>query len=162
MTFKNGAKGYIITGVIYGIPMGLIFGIMSLNVIVGIFSGVLAGTLFAFLIFLFSKFMESKFAKMRAEIASNRRVICDGAATIHGNGGWLFFTEHGFEFYPHKINISTKEIRIPLNAINSVDTNKALLILDTTDGQKIEIVVVQNTEWKKLIEKTLMNLELYN
>ncbi|MBQ2881272.1 MAG: hypothetical protein IJE40_03295 [Clostridia bacterium] len=155
MTFKNGAKGYIITGVLYGIPMGLIFGIMSLNVIVGIVSGILAGTLFAFLIFLFSKFMENKFAKMRAEIAANRKVICDGAATVNGNGGWLFLTEHGLEFYPHKINVSTKEMRIPFSMIQSVDANKNLLIVTLKDGQKIKMIVIKNTEWKKQIEAVM-------
>ena len=113
MTFKNGAKEYLLTGVLFGIPMCLLFSIYTLNIIIGLILGILSGLLFTFLIFLFSKFMENKFAKIRLEISKDRKVICDGAATMHGNGGWLFLTELGLEFYPHKINMSTKEIKIP-------------------------------------------------
>jgi len=155
MTFKNGAKEYIITGLFFGVPMGVLYGIMALNVIIGIALGLLCTVLFAFFIFLFIKFMENKFAKMRTEISENRRVICDGVATVNGNGGWLFLTEFGLEFYPHKINVSTKEMRIPFSMIHSVDANKNLLIVTLKDGQKIQMIVIKNTEWKKQIEAVM-------
>ena len=100
------------------------------------------------------KYQENKFDKKRTEIARERKIICDGGATINGNGGWMFFTENGIEFYPHKINISTKEIVIPMNTIESVKTNKNQILVHA-NGKTIAIVVSHNKEWKKQIEGAL-------
>jgi len=154
MTFKNGTKEYLLTGVLFGIPMCLLLSLYTLNIIIGIVLGILSGLLFTFLIFLFSKFMENKFAKIRLEISKDRKVICDGAATMHGNGGWLFLTEFGLEFYPHKINMSTKEIKIPLNMIRTVNTHKNQIILKTTNTE-LAILTAKNKEWEKQIKAAL-------
>ena len=106
MTYRNGIKEYFSTGILFGIPMGLFFGLVHLNLIVGLIGGIMSGALFAFLIFLFCKVMEKKFIKKHEEISRERKIICDGGATYEGLGGWLFFTENALEFYPHKINYS--------------------------------------------------------
>ncbi len=162
MTFRNGAKEYLLTGSVFGVPMGLLFGLRSWSVPVGIIGGILSGFLFAFFVFLFSKLMEKKFAKTRKEISSSRRVICDGVATFKGNGGWLFLTEEGLEFYPHKINFSTNEVRIPMKSIFSVSTQKNLLVLGTSNEPKLEILVSGNKEWKEQIENAVKNCMLNN
>ena len=154
MTYKNGIKEYALTGVMFGGPMGILFGLMHLSLILGIITGFLSGFLFTLLIFLFIKYQEKKFDKKRTEIAKERKIICDGGATINGNGGWMFFTEYGIEFYPHKINISTEEIVIPINTIDSVKTNKNKILV-STNGKTIAIVVSHNKEWKKQIEDAL-------
>ena len=154
MTYKNGIKEYALTGVMFGVPMGILFGLMHLSLLLGVITGFLCGFLFAFLIFLFVKYQEKKFDKKRTEIAKERKIICDGGATINGNGGWMFFTENGIEFYPHKINISTKEIVIPTNTIESVKTNKNQILV-SANGKTIAIVVSHNKEWKKQIEDAL-------
>ena len=154
MTYKNGLKEYALTGVMFGVPMGILFGLMHLSLLLGVITGFLCGFLFAFLIFLFVKYQEKKFDKKRTEIAKERKIICDGGATINGNGGWMFFTENGIEFYPHKINISTKEIVIPTNTIESVKTNKNQILV-SANGKTIAIVVSHNKEWKKQIEDAL-------
>ncbi len=154
MTYKNGKKEYILMGVLFGVPMGAFFGIMYLDVVLGIICGVLSGFLYALLIFLFVKFQEKKYDKKRIEIANMRRIICDGGATVNGNGGWMFLTECGIEFYPHKINFSTNNIMIPLNIIVSVQTKRNQLVINTTD-YTVSIVVTHNNEWKKHIEDAL-------
>ena len=95
MTYKNGIKEYALTGVMFGVPMGILFGLRQLSLLLGVITGFLCGFLFAFLIFLFVKYQEKKFDKKRTEIAKERKIICDGGATINGNGGWMFFTENG-------------------------------------------------------------------
>ena len=101
------------------------------------------------------KIQEKKFDKKREEIAKERKIICDGGATIQGNGGWMFLTENGIEFYPHKINFSTKEIKIPMNMITGVKTHKNQIVLSTVDQSTVSIVVSHNKEWKQQIETTL-------
>ena len=154
MVYKNGLKEYSLTTVLFGVPMGILFGLSQLSFIVGVVSGVLSGLLFTLLMFVFIKIQEKKFDKKRIEIAKERRIICDGGATINGNGGWMFLTENGIEFYPHKINISTKEIVIPTNTIESVKTNKNQILV-SANGKTIAIVVSHNKEWKKQIEDAL-------
>ena len=154
MTYKNGIKEYTLTGVVFGVPMGILFGLMHLSLLLGVITGFLCGFLFALLMFLFVKYQEKKFDKKRIEIAKERKIICDGAATINGNGGWVFFTENGLEFYPHKINISTKEIVIPINTIKRVNTYRNQIIINA--GEKpVVILVSHNKEWKKQIESAI-------
>ena len=157
MTYKNGIKEYMLSGVLFGVPMGILFGFQHLNLLIGIITGFLCGFLFALLIFLFVKYQEKKFGKKRAEIAKERKIICDGGATINGNGGWMFFTENGIEFYPHKINLSTKEIVIPIHTIESVKTYKNQILV-SADGKTVAILVSHNKEWKKQIEGALAAL----
>ncbi len=154
MIYRNGIKEYGLMGVLFGIPMGAMFGLKYLSLLTGIISGVLCGFLFAFLMFLFVKYQEKKFDKKREQIAKERKIICDGGATVNGNGGWMFFTEQGLEFYPHKINLSTKEIVIPMHTIASVKTYRNQILV-STNGQVVAIVVSHNKEWKKQIDDAI-------
>ena len=157
MIYKNGIKEYTLTTVFFGIPMGILFGLFTLSLIVGIISGVASGLLFTLLIFIFIKIQEKKYDKKRLEIAKERKIICDGGATINGNGGWMFLTEAGIEFYPHKINISTEEIKIPTSMIESVKTHKNQIVVSTANKSNVAIVVSHNKEWQKQIEARLVN-----
>ncbi len=156
MIYKNGIKEYTLTGVLFGIPMGIAFGFMHLDLLLGIISGILCGFLFALLIFIFVKYQEKKFDKKRIEIAKVRKIICDGPATINGNGGWLFFTENGLEFYPHKINFSTKELLMPINTIKKVNTYRNQITINAGENPVI-ILVSHNKEWKKQIDALLVD-----
>ena len=157
MTYKNGIKEYSLTALCFGVPMGILFGLRYLSFTVGAITGVLSGLLFALAIFIFVKIQEKKFDKKRAEIAKERKIICDGGATINGNGGWMFFTENGIEFYPHKINFSTKEIKIPMNMIGAVKAQKNQLVVSVVNKSAVSIVVSHNKEWKKQIEKMIVD-----
>ena len=153
MIYKNGIKEYTITTLLFGCPMGFLFGIMHQSALLGVISGVFSGCLFTLFIFLFIKIQEKKYDKKRFEIAKERKVVCDGAATFQGNGGWMFFTEYGLEFYPHKYNTSKMELKIPINAIRSVKTNKNQLVVDTMDNYTFAIVVSHNHEWVEQIRQ---------
>ena len=155
MTYKNGIKEYVLITVMFGLPMGALLGFVNSSITAGLISGIFSGLLFSFFMFLFSKSMEKKFAKMRAEIKKEKTVICDGAATVAGNGGWLFLCKDALEFYPHKINISTKEIKILLADITSVEVYKNQIILATAQGA-LSIVVCQSKEWQKHIQSFIL------
>ena len=153
MIFKNGIKEYTMTALIYGGLMGILYGVMHRSVSLGVTSGIFCGTLFALLIFLFSKFQEKKYDKKRCEIEKERNIVCDGAATVQGNGGWMFFTDYGLEFYPHKINVSHENLMIPINKIKSVKTKRNQLIVDTTENLTFAMVVARNKEWVEQIKQ---------
>ncbi len=107
------------------------------------------------LMLLFMKVQEKNYAKMRAELSKQRKIICDGAATIQGTGGWMFFTEQGLEFYPHRFNTSTEEMFIPTDMITDVKTRKNQLVVTTENGLTFAIVVARVKEWKKQIDTAL-------
>lgn len=155
MTYKNGIKEFLIMAVCYGVPMGVFFGLSNQSLLIGIVTGLLAGLLFALAMFAVAKIQEKKFDKKRVEIASERKIICDGAATIKGNGGWMFLTENGIEFYPHKMNFSTKEVIIPMNTIEAVMAQKNQIVVITADKSTVAVVVTHNIEWKKQIDAAL-------
>lgn len=155
MIYRNGFKEYFLVALFFGVPMGVLFGFSKSNLIVGVVFGALSGLLFALFLFVFIKIQEKNFDKKRIEIAKKRRVICDGGATINGNGGWLFLTENGLEFYPHKINVSTKTVQIPTGIIETVKTHRNQIVIRTADHSTLAIVVSHNKEWKKQIEATI-------
>lgn len=157
MIYKNGIKEYTMTTLLFGGPMGVLYGLIHRSTLLGVISGVFCGCLFTLLIFLFVKIQEKKYDKKRSEIAKERKIICDGAATVQGNGGWMFFTEYGLEFYPHKVNISQKNLMIPINVIKSVKTNKNQLIVDTIENLTFAIVVSHNKEWLEQINRYIKN-----
>ena len=160
MTYKNGIREYLLLAVCYGVPMGIIFGLWQKSVLVGIISGAMCGILYGVIMFLFVKIQEKKFDKMREQIASERKIICDGGATLHGNGGWLFLTEYGLEFYPHKVNFSRQEMRISLKSINAASVlGKSILISVKESTNAITIIVTHNREWQKQITDAVAKLK---
>ena len=151
MTFKNGIKEALLTFLLFGGLMGIYFGLDYESIAFGIIGGVASGGLFTLLTFIFTWIMEAKFAKLRKQIEKERRVICDGGATYSGIGGWLYFTEWGFDFYPHKINTSTKEILIDRKDVYKVSIKQNKLVLETNDGILIDFIVSKNKKWLELI-----------
>ncbi len=151
MVFKNGFKEYAVSGLIFGGLMGVMWTIMY-GIVVGLISGITAGATFAFFIFLFVKSQEKKFSKMREEISYQRRVICDGGATFSGNGGWMFLTDYGIEFYPHKVNFSQNKLFIPIAYIANVTAKYNKIGIDTVDGMHFDIVVSNSGGWKEQID----------
>ena len=156
MTFRNGIKEYVASALLFGVPMGIVFGLMFWDAVLGVITGVLSGCLFALLIAMFVKSQEKNYDTMRADIAKKRNVFCDGGATIQGNGGWLFFTDFGLEFYPHRFNTSPQNVIIPAKNIKSVNTRKNKLTIVTTENQSIAIVVAHNKEWSELITSCVL------
>ena len=157
MIYKNGLKEYTFSTLGFGTPMGLLYGVIYRSALIGVFSGIFCGLLFTVLIFLFVKAHEKKYSKMRFEISKERTVICDGGATVKGNGGWMFFTEQGLEFYPHKVNLSQEKMFIPTSTIASIKAEKNKLIVNTTENLKFAIVVSHNKDWVKQNQKYICN-----
>ena len=153
MVYKNGMREYFMTTLLFGIPIGLLQGLVHRSILLGATAGIFCGVSFSLLLFLFVKIQEKKYDKKRLEIARERKIVCDGGATIQGNGGWLFLTDYGLEFYPHKINVSQKDLMISKSTIKSVKTNKNRLVVDVIDNTTIEFVVSHNKEWLEQMKR---------
>lgn len=151
MIYRNGWREFFIMLVSFGTPMSVFF-MIQYGVIAGLIGGIAAGVLFAGVMTLFVRITEKKFNKLRAEIAAERRIICDGGATWQGEGGWMFFTEAGLEFYPHKLNHAHKEFAIPTEELKEVAVNRTQIVVKLKNGSAVTVVVSHAKDWKAQIE----------
>ena len=154
MVYRNGWKEFFITAIGFGAPMSLFF-IIQYGFALGLFGGVLAGILFGGAMTLVTRGTEKKFAKMRAEIAADRRVICDGGATWQGLGGWMFLTEAGLEFYPHKFNHGKQNFAIPTEELVSVTVKRNIVSVALQNGGEVAVVVSHAKEWEAQIQAVI-------
>lgn len=155
MVYRNGFKEYAIMAVAFGVPMGIVYGLLMLDVMWGVGTGIAAGLLFSLLMLLFVKAQEKMYNKKRQEIAKERRIICDGGATVNGNGGWMFFTDVGLEFYPHKVNLSTEAFVIKAEQITTVAAVANQIVVITENREQYNIVVSKSTQWARSINAEL-------
>lgn len=154
MIYRNGWREFFIMFFGFGAPMSVYF-VLQYGWIAGLAGGLAAGLMFAGIMMLVTRITEGKFKKMRAEIAAERTVICEGGATWQGIGGWMFFTESGLEFYPHRFNHARKEFAIPLSELAEVRLRRNLLVIVLKDGNGLEVVVSKNKAWKEQIDAVL-------
>lgn len=154
MVYRNGWKEFFNTAIGFGLPMSLFF-IIKYGFALGLAGGVLSGLLFGAVMTIIVRVTEKKFAKMRAEIAADRRVICDGGATWQGLGGWMFLTEAGLEFYPHKFNHGKQNFAIPTEELVSVRVKRNIVTVALTNGSEVSAVVSHAKEWEAQIKAVI-------
>ena len=154
MIYRNGWKEFLITAVSFGLPMSLFF-IIRYGVPLGLAGGILSGFLFGGVMTLFTRGTERKFKSMREEISADRRVICDGAATWQGLGGWMFLTEAGLEFYPHKFNHGKQNFAIPTEELASVRVKRSIVTVSLINGGEVAVVVAQSKAWATMIRSVI-------
>ena len=154
MIYRNGWKEFLITSVSFGLPMSLFF-IIRYGLALGLAGGILAGILFGGVMTLLTRGTERKFKGMREEISADRRVICDGAATWQGLGGWMFLTEAGLEFYPHKFNHGKQNFAIPTEELASVHVKRKIVTVSLINGGEVAVVVAHAKAWATMIRSVI-------
>ena len=103
--------------------------------------------MFGGLMAIFSEIVASKMKNKRFEIASRKRIVCEGPATINAVGGWLFACSDTMEFYPHGVNTVSKIMVLPRNEIINIETNGSKLILATASARYV-FTVNKSEMWK--------------
>jgi hypothetical protein len=155
VVFRLSTKDFLKMMIFTGVPFGIIESLTSNSVAIGLFAGIFFGVLFTFAMWIVNAILEGRYRGLRASISRERRLICDGGATNKGNGGWMFFTENGLEFYPHKINLSSKRIIIPIRLIESTESTANKLIIKLSGDLSYEFIVSRNNDWKRCIDNEL-------
>ena len=130
-------------GVCFGIIMGIMYVLQmgALGILLGIGSGLMWGGLFGLVMQLLVSGLHKKFAAKRAEISAFRRIIIEGGANLNGNGGWLFVTSDGVEYYTHKMNFSNQTLKFSNYEIQSI----------SKEGGKL-VIVANNTKYKFVVD----------
>lgn len=154
MIHKSSTKDYIVLGLLCGGSYGLLMAIFMGDVEMGMFGGILFGTLFPLFIYIFSSRLEKRAVGLRQEISKVRTIVCEGPSNhkkgANAIGGWLFLTTDALEFYAHKVNFGGGNIAILLDDITAVEVKKNQLII-TTKLETITFIVNKAEEWKKSI-----------
>ena len=158
MVYKNGFKEYLGTFVYCTVVYGVLMGLFNNNMTSGIISGVVFGAIFTLFLAFFAKSTEKKSAKIRAEIAEDRDIICEGPATYQKGaaaGGWLFLSDCALEFFPHKMNIGGTSVLINLGNITKVATGFNRIKIYTEGGNVYSFTVNKAKLWMKAINNML-------
>lgn len=137
----------------YGVPIGLVLGLLFWNPLKGAVLGASAGFLFAVLLTVFAITQEKKMQGVRGELEKEGTVFYAGRANQwqgrQSLGGILFLCEKEIYFVPHKFNLSMKECRIPYAEIQEAGKSRKIksIYLRLKDGRKEEFVVNNRKKW---------------
>ena len=154
MVYKNGIKEYAIMGCCGALLYGGLMGLFWRNLTRGIIVGIIFGVLYSLCMALFSKHLEKKSKNLRTEISKVRTIICEGPANhkkgTNAIGGWMFLSDAGIEFYPHRLNFGGQNLLVPIHDIVNVETKSKQLLIYTKAEMFIFIVNKANL-WKQSI-----------
>ena len=155
MVFKTKGITFVFSGIFFGLAMMLVDIAQSKPIETSLVRGVVSGVLFGFFMWVVSFFVEKNSKKLRDKIQLAYPIVCEGAATYAGNGGWLFLTSTTFEFYPHKVNLNTKAFAFWTTDIANVETSFNSITVHTYTSGKLKFVVAQPKDWAKMIFNTV-------
>ena len=126
----------ILGGLLFGVAMCLAIGV------IGLLAGVLFAVLFGLIMQITVSHLEKSptWAAKRAEISQTKTIIVEGAANLDGNGGWLFVTDQGVEYYTHKMNFDNRTLIFTNDQISTI----------TKEGSKL-VIVACNTKYKFVV-----------
>lgn len=126
----------LLGGLLFGVVMCLVIGV------IGLLSGLLFAVLFGLAMQITVSRLEKSptWAAKRTEISQTKTIIVEGAANLDGNGGWLFVTDQGVEYYTHKMNFDNRTLIFTNDQISTI----------TKEGSKL-VIVACNTKYKFVV-----------
>jgi hypothetical protein len=153
--FKTFWQAGLFFGFFMGVFLSLIYGWKD-----GVWTGFFTGVLFGLSMGLFVSYQARKFTRNRP-LSANEKLIKEGPANHHGNGGWIYLTDSRLFYISHKFNINNQELSIPLSEIATVEKGHSLgvisnqLILNLENGQTVKFVVQGVKSWINQIQRIL-------
>jgi hypothetical protein len=166
---KSLAKTALITGLPFGISMGVLAGVafgitrrLSNGVVFGLVVAIASGLVFGLAMASFMAIQRRRFAQARPDFASEQ-LLHDGPANHffngEGVGGWLFLTRERLLFRSHKYNFQRHELSIPLEEIAEIRPVRTAIILPnglriiTRSGRDDRFLVEARRKWCSEIVK---------
>ncbi|MBK1884595.1 hypothetical protein JIN85_19420 [Luteolibacter pohnpeiensis] len=164
-SFRNWMKVALVTGMLYGISMGVFFSLMSGRWYMGLPTGILAGLIFgptfSWLMRVFTKRQIAKFQVDTPGFGSET-LLMEGPANhfkgVEAVGGYLWVTDARVHFSSHSFNIQNHTWTVLISDIQKVTPVKTLGTIDnglrisTTKGD-VRFVVNNSRGWAELIQK---------
>jgi len=157
------AKTALITGVAFGIPMGLLAGVvfgivrgLSNGVVFGLVTAAISGLAFGLAMAGFIAIQRRRFAQARPDF-TGEQLLHDGPANHflngEGVGGWLFLTKERLLFRSHRFNFQRHELSMPLEDIAEVQPVRTAKVFPnglrcvTHSGRDDRFVVEAHRRW---------------
>ena len=160
-------KAAILSGVLYGIPMGILFSFQSGRWDIGLPMGILAGLLFgAVFTRLIRTFTQRQTAKFRVDAPDfgTESVLMEGPCNhfkgVEGVGGYLWLTDGRVHFASHSFNVQNYVWTAQLRDIRDAAAVKTLGLIDNgiqiSTAEATERFVVNNSKtWTEMIRKQI-------
>jgi hypothetical protein len=149
-------KPWLISALLYGLPIGILFSVQTGNYAIGIPTGLVAGILFATFMSRFASKQTRKFQMDRPDFDSET-LIHEGPANhfkrAESVGGFLWLTTGRLHFRSHNVNIQNHEWTAMLSDISTAQVTKTLgiiangLLVRLSSGEEHRFVVNQNVFW---------------
>ncbi len=111
-------KIILLSIILFGLPMGFVFGVFYKNFRIGLLSALASGLLFGLIMTSFIYFQSAKFKKLGTEMPG--LIYGDGANHLIKNesvGGYLFLFEDHILFKSHSLNMQSHDLSIPIKDI---------------------------------------------
>jgi hypothetical protein len=160
---KSFAITAVVTGIAFGIPMGLLSGVVltiargsSFGVSFGLVSSVASGAAFGLGMAGFMAFFRRRVSCARPQF-TGEQLLHDGPANHfvngEGVGGRLFLTKERVLFRSHGFNIQCHELSVPLAEITQAEPVRTARIfpnglrLVTRTGKEERFVVREHRRW---------------
>ena len=159
----NLLKTAIVSGLPFGIIMGLIFSLSSGNFLPGLILGGLSGIFFGSLIAAFLGHQSGKMSSSNDHF-EGEIVLLEGPANhflnAEGRGGWLTLTPTRLAFRSHGANAQNQPLDIELGAIAKATPSNTIGIIPNgltirTHKGKETFVVTQRKRWATEISANL-------
>lgn len=158
----------LISGLLFGIPMGIFYSLQSGRLAIGIPSGIAAGLLFGpcftWLMKRFAQRQTHRFQTVRPDFGTES-VLMEGPANhfkgLEGVGGYLWITDKRVHFASHSFNVQNHVWTASLSEVRDVQAVKTLGLIDnglsiTTDTAGNHRFVLNNsTRWADVIRQHL-------
>ncbi len=155
-------KSWLTMALLYGLPMGLLFSMLSGSFTFGLPLGLIAGALFGSLMSGFVSTQTRRFKTERPDFGSEE-ALHDGPANhfsdLESVGGHLWLTSGQLHFRSHKMNLQNHEWTAPLADIVSAEVTKTLGLISNglrvtmSSGEKHRFIVNENKSWAQAILK---------
>ena len=144
-------------GLPFGVAMAAVLG--AVQGPTGVVTGMVAGGVFGAALAAFVAFQEKNLEAKFGDIFEGRPLLHRGLANHRaGNemrGGFLLLTDEELVFIPHRMNLQTRTLAIPLASIIAANTGKTLgivpnrLSVTLKTGTKEMFVVWGNQAWQE-------------
>lgn len=145
----------LLGGVIFGLLMALYCLALRVEIGMVLLMFVVLGLGFALLFFALMALLcclleKTTIKNIRKKIVLQEKIYFEGAASLKGNGGWLFVTQNGVEHRAHKMNVNSKPTSISHDEIVSIQRKGKQLVFHT-DRAVYAFTVTNVKRWLELL-----------
>jgi len=157
-----------LSGLLYGLPMGVVFSLLAGNWKLGFPLGLIAGVMFGVVFTMATRWFSDRQidrCQQQTPDLGDETIQLEGPANLfrgkEGVGGYLWLTESRLLFRSHRLNVQSGPWETSVSEIASAQSTKTMGLLDNglqvqlSSGDKVRFVVNKNRFWADAIQEVM-------